>query len=53
METVSIIIWVITTFGPVVVYGIYTALRGEPRRADKPRKKSGVTPADASGGASA
>ena len=53
METVSIIIFAAMTFGPVVAYGIYTARRGEPRRADKPRKKSGVTPADTTGGASA
>lgn len=48
METVSIIIWVLTTFGPVVAYGIYTARKGEPRRPDKPRKKAATT-----GGASA
>jgi hypothetical protein len=53
METIAIIVFVVTTFGPIVAYSIYTALRGEPRRPDKPRKKSGVTPADASGGASA
>lgn len=53
MEAVSIIIFALATFGPIITYAIYTARFGEPRRADKPRKKTGIASADTPGGASA
>lgn len=45
MDVIAYILWGLVTLGPLIAYGIYTALRGEPRRPDKPAKpKKGATP---------
>lgn len=45
MDVIAYILWGLVTLGPLIAYGIYTALRGEPRKADKPAKpKNGATP---------
>jgi len=38
MEVFAYIIFIVVILGPLVAYAIYTALRGEPRRPDKPAK---------------
>ena len=49
MEFIAYPLWIIVTVGPLIAYAIYTALRGEPRRPDKPAK--GKTAATTPGGA--
>jgi hypothetical protein len=48
MDVIAYILWGVITLGPLIAYGIYTALRGEPRRADKPTTG---TPSPSSGAA--
>jgi hypothetical protein len=48
METISIILFVVISVGPLLAYGLYTARFGEPRRPDKPRKRKGRTASKAS-----
>ncbi|WP_395639165.1 hypothetical protein [Pseudolysinimonas sp.] len=44
MDVLAYLIFGIAVLGPLVGYAIYTALRGEPRRPDKPAKgKSAAT----------
>lgn len=40
MDVLIYIGFALVTFGPLVAYAIYTSLRGEPRRVDKPSKGS-------------
>lgn len=40
MDVIAYILWALVTLGPLLAYGIYTALRGEPRRPDKPAKRT-------------
>lgn len=41
MDILIYIGFALFTFGPLVAYAIYTSLRGEPRRPDKPSKGKG------------